>query len=701
MNLMQKISTLLVPTNLKNLAFNIIYSWTFVLFILFFERFFFFILYYPEIANQEEISFFNILESFIYGIRFDIAVLPIFLFFYHLFLIIFFFIYSSTKLSFNLYKRICFLLFFIEWYFILHLSISNIASILNYAVNNKHLGWEYFAYFKDLPLFIKSVFSKNPFIIISIFTFVFLWLSSGIMIIHRINLKIQNQKPIFKINIIFFLIIYLIINVIFLRGGLQESPLRPADALTTKSNFINNLKLNGIFTILHDSTDTKDFKIYYPIKENIEFTKNFLKNSDSYISEEYPLLRYKKPRKILLPEFKTVETNIELKNKYNFILVLLESWSAKFLKIYGYPQEVTPNLNQFINKGIFFRNFYASGGRSANGIFCILTGLSDRAGRTIFRSNQIFNRFGSLPFLLKEKGYSTIFLHGGDLEFDNLKTALPHLGFDILIGKEEIEKTQKYQRKWSMGFFDEDLYDISFTMMNQIKEPFFMVIFTSNNHHPYTVPEKKFEIFPPTDIEHKFKNSYYYADYALGKFIKRIENSKFINNTIIFLVADHTHHTNLNYLEDRQIPFLVYSPKLLKHKIRYDTSSQLDILPTILSLSGGNTLYSAIGRDLTSEEKYKEYHPFAFFAGGSNTDIIGMIYYPYIAYHYFYSKEKFLFKIDYEISMNNIAKENQKIAEDLQFIIKNLYQFSRYLEKNNIVWPIKEKYLELKKEFIK
>lgn len=698
---MQKIASFLVPTNLKNIVFNIIYSWIIILFLLFFERLFFFILYYPEIANQEEISFYYILESFIYGIRFDIAVLPVFLFFYHFFLFIIFLNYSSAKISFNLYKIICFILFFFEWYFILHLAISNIASILNYGVNNKHLGWEYFAYFNDLPLFIKSVFSKNPFIMTSIFAFLFIWLTLGIIIIYRINLKIQKQKPIFKINIIFFLVIYLAINVIFLRGGLQESPLRPADALRSKSNFLNNLKLNGIFTILHDSSDTKDFKIYYPIEKNIEFTKNFLKNSDPYISDEYPLLRYKKPRKILFPEFKTIETNIEPKIKYNFILILLESWSAKFLKIYNYPEEVTPNLNQLIKKGIFFRNFYASGGRSANGIFCILAGLPDRAGRTIFRSNQIFNRFGSLPLLLKEKGYSTIFLHSGDLEFDNLKTALPHLGFEILIGYEQIDKTQKYQRKWSMGFFDEDLYDISFTMMKQIKEPFFMTIFTSNNHHPYTVPEKKFEIFSPSDIEHKFKNSYYYADYALGQFIKKIENSKFINNTIIFLVADHTHHTNLNYLEDRQIPFLVYSPKLLKNEIRYDTASQLDILPTILSLSGGNTLYSAIGRDLTFEEKFQEYHPFAFFAGGSNTDIIGMIYYPYIAYHYFYSQEKFLFKIDREINLNNIAKENLKIAGDMEFIIKNLYQFSRYLEKNNIVWPIEEKYLELKKEYIK
>ncbi len=695
---MQSIAFLIFPTHIKHLYKNIIYSYLVVLVSLEIKRFLFFLLYYHESKTVSSFSIFDILFAFIFGLRFDFAVVPIFLFIYHFLLFLYFILYGLKRISFHVYQFLCLILFFFEWIYFLYLLLSNFSSILNYGVNQKFLGWEYYAYFKDLPIFIKSIYSKNPFLTIFIFSFIVLWISFGLFMLILLYSKIYNQKLNYKISDLHIFPIYLVLSIIFLRGGLQQNPIRPADALTHKSNFINHLKLNGIFTIIHDSFDTKDFQNFFSTEANIQFSREFLKNQDPYISDVYPLLRYKKPKKILFPEFKTIDSNTPEK-KYNFVLIVLESWSAKFLKIYHYPEEVTPNLNQLIEKGVFFKNFYASGGRSANGIFCILTGLPDRAGRTIFRSNQIFNQFGSLPILLREKGYQTIFLHSGDLEFDNLKTALPHLGFEILIGKEEMKKTKRYTKSWAMGFFDEDLYDLAFTMMNQIQEPFFMMIFTSNNHHPYTVPDPKFEIFPPTDIEHKFKNSYYYADYALGEFIKKIEKSKFIKNTILLLVADHTHHTNLNYLEDRQIPFLVYSP-LFRNQIFYETSSQLDILPTLLSLSGGNTLYSAIGRDLTSKEELKNYHPFAFFAGGSNTDIIGMIYYPYIAYHYFHSKQKYLFRIDKEIDFVNIANENQSIAIEMDHIIKHLYQFTRYLEKNNIVWPKQEKYLELKNLWI-
>jgi len=223
------------------------------------------------------------------------------------------------------------------------------------------------------------------------------------------------------------------------------------------------------------------------------------------------------------------------------------------------------------------------------------------------------------------------------------------------------------------------------------------MIFTSNNHHPYTVPDKRFEIFPESDPEAKFKNSYHYADYALGKFIDNLKKSNIIQNTIVMFVADHTHHTNLNYYEDRQIPFLIYSPNLIQPQVRYDVVCQLDILPTILAMTGGNTFYSSIGRDLTLPKE----DSFAFFAGGSDTDIIGMIQHPFIYYHYFHSPEKYLFRIDQEITYNNIAREYPEVTQKMDYVTKNLYQISRYLENKNQIFPEEVILNELKKKWIK
>lgn len=695
-----KILQFLVPINKKDWIYQIFYFFFFFLILLSIERLIFFIIYLPP-SNSIENFYSEVIYAFISGIRYDMAILPLVFLIYHSILFFFYQLFCFKLLNENQYKIIAIGLFFIEWLYIIFLAISNFSSILNYEVNNKHLGWEYFAYFKDLPLFIKSLYSIDLDVIVSLFTLIFLWILLGIIIIFPLR-NINLNQPVKTFNIIYF-IFYLILNIILFRGGLQQNPLRPADALISNHVFINNLRLNGLFTIIHDASDSDDFRTYYSREENETFIKNFFKGHDDFVSDKYPLMRFMKPRDVNLSAFQSSVTSIYKPLKYNIIVIVLESWSAKFLKPYNpiasmQPLEIAPNFNQLSKEGILFQHAYASGGRSANGIFCILTGIPDRAGRTIFRSNQIFNRFGSLPNLLKEKGYKTIFTHSGDLNFDNLKSALPHLGFEILIGKEEMKQSKKYNKIWEMGYFDEDLYDISFNIIKNLTQPFFLMIFTSNNHHPFTVPDSRFEVIPNNDPEYRFKNSYYYSDYALGTFIQTLKKQQILKNTIVFIVADHTHHTNLNYYEDRQIPFLIYSPSLIRPKIRNDIVSQLDILPTILALTGGNVFYSSIGRDLTFDNV--NYEPFAFFAGGSNTDIIGMIQFPYIYYHYFHSKEKYLFNIEKEINYNNMAHIHPDKAFSMDYITKHLYQISRQLEKENRLWPEHTVYQKLKKQWI-
>lgn len=685
----------IVPKEKKDWIKHFFLFWGLFLVLLQIQRMVFYF-FYVDTTTKDSNFYSEVFWAFITGFRFDLAVLPIVFLWYDVLLFFFYLLFIYRIIKPKTYQIFALILFFIEWYVMIHIALANVSSILNYGVNNKHLGWEYFAYFRDLPLFIKSIYSKNPEIILSLFFLLFLWMGLGIYFIRK-ALNIQHTYPSNQFKISQF-VLYLMINVIAFRGGIQTNPIRPADALTSKNTFINNLRLNGIFTIMHDFSDQKDFKEFFPPEENIRFIQSFFQEPDPFVDPEYPLLRYMNPRKMDFYHFKSELSKTKTEYRYNMIVIVLESWSAKFLEPYNPNfKDVAPNFNRISKQGLIFRHAYASGGRSANGIFSILSGIPDRAGRTIFRSNQVFNRFGSLPYLLKEKGYTTIFAHSGDLNFDNLKTALPHFGFEILIGKEEMEKSKKYLNTWTMGYFDEDLYDISLETIKKQKQPFFLMIFTSNNHHPYTVPDKRFEIFPESDPEAKFKNSYHYADYALGKFIDNLKKSNIIKNTIVMFVADHTHHTNLNYYEDRQIPFLFYSPNLIQPQVRYDVVCQLDILPTILAMTGGNTFYSSIGRDLTLPKE----DSFAFFAGGSDTDIIGMIQHPYIYYHYFHSPEKYLFRIDQEITYNNIAREYPEVTQKMDYVTKNLYQISRYLENKNQIFPEEAILNELKKKWIK
>lgn len=647
----------------------------------------------PELQSQ---PFAAILKAWFTGIRFDLATLVIWIGPFAL-LLSFAASLSVLRGIRRRYRWMNRLFFHAQWIWLLCLHLVSAASTYNYSVNGKHLGWEFAAYFRDLPMLLAGSFTRDPVLTSLLALFIPVWIGLGLFIDLRWNQRIEAVTPSIERPAPFILFSPLIVTalaVLFFRGGLQENPLRPGDAMRESSPFLNHLKITGAYMIAHDLSDRSDFRVYYPREENIACVQRMLDDGRPFPDPDYPLLRYMEPRKIIPGRFSTVVANPSSDERSqrqpNFIILLMESWSAKFLAPRGYEAEVAPNFNRLIDQGVYFENFYASGGRSANGIFAILTGIPDRAGRTILRSSRIFNRFGSLPFLLKRKGYQTLFVHGGDLHFDNLNTGLPHLGFDHLVGMKEMEESGLYSRRWTMGFHDEDMYDMLLRKIDELyssapDRPFFAMAFTSNNHHPYGLPDPSFAIFPDSDPEAAFKNSYHYSDHALGKWIDRVRTKPYFPDTIIVIVADHSHHANLDYLQDREIPLLVYAPSFFRPERRRDIAGQLDLLPTVLSLSGGRSHYAAMGRDLTVP--YRNEGPFAFFAGGSNTDIIGMVAGGFIYFHYLRSSQSVLLRGTRPTAMIDLQSEHPDLAKRLDAMSKHYYQFARTLEKENRIWP--------------
>lgn len=119
-----------------------------------------------------------------------------------------------------------------------------------------------------------------------------------------------------------------------------------------------------------------------------------------------------------------------------------------------------------------------------------------------------------------------------------------------------------------------------------------------STHYPYKVPNKEFEIFTKDIQDYDYFNTYHYADWALHQFMESFKKNPRFKNTIFLFVGDHTHHRYLNYYEDRNIPFLIYAPHLIKPYVDEKIASQLDIIPTILGFINKELYFSAMGRDL-------------------------------------------------------------------------------------------------------
>jgi phosphoglycerol transferase MdoB-like AlkP superfamily enzyme len=453
----------------------------------------------------------------------------------------------------------------------------------------KHLGYEGFVFMgKDFIVLLESAFESH-FLLLSIgFPLGFLMGFGLIKLVSTISYNKPNSYK--ESGIIFF--IWLVVSVIGIRGGVQKSFISPSNAIVTENPLLNQFILNGIFTTIQEIGTEKFSRIQeMQTLEAVAITRNIIQyDGATFVNDIYPI--YRKTQ------------HLEKTKKPNILMVLLESWPTKYVLQKYEGKEVTPNFNQLVKEGVYFSKFFANGGRTSNGLVSILSGLPDRPGKSLIHSRYTLNHFTPLGTLLKEKGYETFFYYGGELSFENITPVIKNWGFETIFDLGSFEKNGKYIRGvW--GYNDYDVYkkmleDI--TSEPTIDKPKLRVCLTLSTHHPFQVPDESFNLFKPDSEENRFINSMYYADWSLGEFIKEFKKTDKYKDTVIIFVSDHTSHRTLNYFEDRNIPFLLLNHGM-KSEIIPRVSSQIDILPTILGIVGGEFYFSSLGRDIFSDNR--------------------------------------------------------------------------------------------------
>ncbi|MCB1143091.1 MAG: LTA synthase family protein [Leptospiraceae bacterium] len=419
---------------------------------------------------------------------------------------------------------------------------------------------------------------------------------SSLYLVLRFFKKIELTIP--KLSKRYFLGIFLwiLVSILSIRGGTQKSFLSPSNAIVTSNPLLNQFVLNGIFTTILDYRVEK-FPQYQSM--NVLEAGKLVRDMIEYpgavnANELFPL--YRKTHN---------QTN---KGKPDIFLIFLESWPTKYIHDEFSPsvsgQEITPEFRKLQKKGVYFPKFFANGGRTSNGLVSLLTGIPDRPGLSVVHTKYSLNNFLGLGTILKKSGYSTHFYYGGELSFENLTPVIKHWGFDNLIDLPVLEEKKKYQ-KGIWGFNDRDVME---EVLLDIKSktdrtPRLTVLLTLSTHHPFQIPSEKFQILPPDGDENLFVNSLHYADWALGDFFKEVEKSDLFDNTVFVLVSDHTSHRQLDYFQDRNIPFLIFGKGIPKNTVNHRISSQIDLIPTILGLIDGEHYFSSMGRDILNDPR--------------------------------------------------------------------------------------------------
>ncbi|MCH9621383.1 MAG: Phosphoglycerol transferase I [Chlamydiia bacterium] len=284
--------------------------------------------------------------------------------------------------------------------------------------------------------------------------------------------------------------------------------------------------------------------------------------------------------------------------KPHIIFLYLESFRSTSLS-------VAPHFLKLSQEGIYFSNFHANASQTFKAVFATLYGLPPCFGSDFTESSSpvLTLPLNGLPDLLKSEGYQNIFLKAGSHQFDNQGKFLKNHNFDHTFDKEDIKQSipQSYGTSW--GVHDEFMYTYLEGLIKNAESPLFLNAATLTNHHPFFYPDN----FTPSHGNTAFEKTMEYTDHALNNFINSLKTTGAPIH--LYILGDHgypiTQNREIEFTRSldtniTHVPFLIlpincgkFTPQEIK-----DTSSQIDILPTLMDIYNLKGKNSSIGSSL-------------------------------------------------------------------------------------------------------
>lgn len=542
-------------------------------------RFFFYLLYFERF---NDISFFESLLTFIYGLRMDTIVICIILVIPTIFLAI------TPKIFSNFISK--FLNIYILFFLVIALFIecASFPFFAQYDLRPNYLFIEYLEYPQEVT---SLLFKDYKFQFIAVF----------ILIIATIRIysksKFINFEQVFKQNYISrILILAPILLVLFLgiRSSLGHRPVNISDALYSENRVINEITKNSLHSLGY---------AYY---SNKKAKNNISKYGKIDIKEAYKVaslaigIDYKDEKK---PFYREVKSKLASKKQKNLVIFIQESMGAQFTGFIG-KQNFTPNLDNLAQDYLSFTNLYSNGTRSVRGLAALTSGTLPINGIEVIKRNKSQEDYFTVASLLKPYGYKSSFIYGGEARFDNMKGWYLGNGFDEVIEQKDFTNPI-FTSTW--GVSDEDLVikaNEKFKSYYENKEKFVSVMFSSSNHMPFELPDGKIEFeknIPKTSVENAIK----YADFAIGKFFELAKKEDYFKDTVFVVIADHNvrvYGDQIVPIDMFQIPAVIVSSDI-PHQIFTNLTSQADVLATALDLIGIDLSYPILGNSIFKDNK--------------------------------------------------------------------------------------------------
>ena len=340
--------------------------------------------------------------------------------------------------------------------------------------------------------------------------------------------------------------------IIGIRGGLDESTTNVGQVYFSQNQFLNHAAVNPVFSFLSSFEKTASNIVDYDFfteKECARLTQNLYpttsEGTDSLLNTTRP----------------------------NIVIVLMES-AGDFLT------KAMPNLRRLKQEGIDFTNCYGNTWRTDRGTVCTYSGYPSFPTSSVMKMPKKSSLLPGIASTLRQQGYKTSYLYGGDINFTNMRSYLIGTGWEQLKWKADYTAEEQSTAKW--GVRDEITFNTLYEQICAIDTTdsanYLFGYSTLSSHEPWDVPVSK--------INDEVVNAFYYLDLCIGRFINKLKATPQWKNLLVVFLPDHSiDHKTMDESKSlrNKIPMVWVGGAVKQPRKITQICNQTDLAATLLS----------------------------------------------------------------------------------------------------------------------
>lgn len=288
-------------------------------------------------------------------------------------------------------------------------------------------------------------------------------------------------------------------------------------------------------------------------------------------------------------------------HKKNIVLCIMESIPADFFDdSSGYRMQF-PFLDSIRREGIYFDRAYSYSHNSNKGIIAILAGLPTITDIPVYHSSYVHLPLTGMGTRLKAAGYQSYFFIGDHHDDFGFAKCARWLGFDRYFSREDIPNESRLPEH-AMGLHDGYVLPFVSKQLQSSQQPFLAVWYNTSTHYPNEQPPGFVEPFPKQNTSDLMHSTSYYSQ-CLANWMHDPANASWVNNSVFIFCSDHWMYPDArrpesDVVQSFRIPILIYEPgRHIQQRISLPVS-QLDILNTVIHLSGNREPFLSYGENL-------------------------------------------------------------------------------------------------------